>query len=125
MYLRLNGVVRVLEYGYCSTRSVSGVFKIRKMLWNIVEYGLEGFQVGDQKQRLDTWVASYDRCSRGEEKIRGNASAAALGDEAVYMGIDAPSQLREVTEGLEDGADRGGLYGVLCLTSYHSNLQPS
>jgi hypothetical protein len=43
-YLQSNGAVHVLEHGSCSTSSVSGVFKILRVLRNVIEYGLEGVE---------------------------------------------------------------------------------
>ncbi|KAF2240286.1 hypothetical protein BU26DRAFT_611772 [Trematosphaeria pertusa] len=46
VYLQPTGAVHVLEHGSCSTNSVSGVFKILRVLRNVIEYGLEGFERG-------------------------------------------------------------------------------
>jgi hypothetical protein len=40
-YLQSKGAVHVLKHGSYSTSSVSRVFKILKVLRNVIEYGLE------------------------------------------------------------------------------------
>jgi hypothetical protein len=97
VYLYPNGAAHVLEHGSCSTNSVSGVFKILRVLRNTVEYGLEGFEEGGSKAKVGYWGGFLkpvlERLAGGEEKTRGNASAATPGDEAIWMGSGAASHV--------------------------------
>lgn len=63
------------------------MFKILKVLRNAVEYGLEEFEEGGPKTKVEYWGGFLklvlERLAGGEEKTRGNASAATLRDEAL------------------------------------------
>jgi hypothetical protein len=95
VYLHSNGAAHVLEQGSCSTNSVSGVFKILRVLRNVVEYGREGLEEGGLEAKVGYWGAFLgpvlEKLAGGKEKTRGNASAATPGDEAIWMGSTAGS----------------------------------
>jgi len=96
-YLLPDGAVHVLEHGSCSTNSVSGVFKVLRVLRNVVEYGLEGLEEGGSEAKVGYWGGFLgpvlERLAGGEDKARGNASAATLRDEGIYMGSAAASHI--------------------------------
>ncbi|RMZ71985.1 ribonuclease h [Pyrenophora seminiperda CCB06] len=83
VYLQPTGAVHVLEHGRCSTISISGVFKILRVLKNIIEYGLEGFE-GGPEAKAGYWGGFLgpvlERLAVGAERAKGNASAATPGD---------------------------------------------
>ncbi|KAJ4286960.1 hypothetical protein N0V90_012840 [Kalmusia sp. IMI 367209] len=54
-YLRPDGAVHLLKHGSCSTTSVSEVFKILRVLRNVVEYGLEGLEEGGLEAEIGYW----------------------------------------------------------------------
>jgi hypothetical protein len=88
-YLHCDGAVHVLEHGSCSTSSISGVFKILRVLRNVVKYGLEGLKKGELKAKVGYWGSFLgpvlERLAGGTEMARGIASAATLRDEGSYM----------------------------------------
>ncbi|KAL5371450.1 hypothetical protein PMIN06_012891 [Paraphaeosphaeria minitans] len=96
-YLHSDGAVHVLEHGSCSTNSISGVFKILRVLRNVVEYGLEGLEEGGLKAKVGYWGGFLgpvlERLAGGTEIARGIASAATLGDEAICMGSATASHI--------------------------------
>jgi hypothetical protein len=55
VYLHPNGAVHVLEHGSCSTSSVSGVFKILRVLRNVVDYGLDGLEGRGSDAKAGYW----------------------------------------------------------------------
>lgn len=96
-YLHSNGAVHVLEHGSCSTNSVLGVFKILRVLRNVVEYGLEGLEEGGLKAKVGYWGGFLGlvlkRLAGGMEMARGIASAATLRDEAICIGSATASRI--------------------------------
>ncbi|KAH8721510.1 hypothetical protein GQ44DRAFT_361250 [Phaeosphaeriaceae sp. PMI808] len=90
VYLLPNSAVHVLEHGSCSTNSVSGVFKTLRVLRNVVEYALEGFEGGGPEAKVGYWGGFLkpvlEKLASEEEKSKGRTSAATLGDEAMWMG---------------------------------------
>jgi hypothetical protein len=77
----------VLEHDSYSTNSVSGVFKIPRVLSNVVEYGLEGLQEGVLEAKVGYWGGFlgpvFRKLADGAEKDSGVASAAILGDKVI------------------------------------------
>jgi hypothetical protein len=55
VYLHSNGAIHVLEHGSCSTDSVSGVFRILRVLRNAVGYGSEGFAKRGLRAKVGYW----------------------------------------------------------------------
>ncbi|KAF2240216.1 hypothetical protein BU26DRAFT_573006 [Trematosphaeria pertusa] len=96
VYLQPTGAVHVLEHGSCSTNSVSGVFKILRVLRNVVEYGLEGFE-GGLEAKVGYWGGFLgpvlEKLAAGEERATGNVSAATPGDEVTWIGSTAASHV--------------------------------
>jgi hypothetical protein len=82
VYLRPDGAIHVLEDGSCSTINLSGVFKILRVLRNVVEYGLEYW---------DDFLGPVLEKLGGKEMPSGNASTASLRDEGIDMGSVAAS----------------------------------
>jgi hypothetical protein len=86
----------VLEHGSCSTNSVSWVFKIPKVLRNVVDHGLEGFEEGPEAT-VGYWGGFLgpvlERLAGGEEKAMGNASAATPGDDTTLRETIAASHV--------------------------------
>lgn len=97
VYLYPNSAVYVLKHGSCLTTSVSGVFKILRVLRNAVEYGLEGLEEGGLEAKVGYWGGFLgpvlERLAGRKGKARENASAATLGDEAISMESAAASHV--------------------------------
>ena len=95
VYLQPTGAVHVLEHGSCSTNSVSRMFKILRVLRNVVEYGLEGFE-GGLETKVGYWGGFLGPVLEklvGGEKATGNASAATPEDEVTWIGSTAASHV--------------------------------
>jgi hypothetical protein len=124
VYLYPYSAAHVLEHGSCSTNSVSGVFKILRVLRNTIEYGLEGFKEGGPEAEVGYWGGFLkpvlERLAGGEEKTRGNASATTLGDEAIWMRVPPRRMLP-----FEDGLGRRRTAFVAPLFSVYGHVMGS
>ena len=105
VYLQSKGAVHVLEHGSCSTSSVSGVFKLLRVLRNVIEYGIEGVEEGEGTVgfwggflgpvlgRLAGGDAGGD-VARGRTKSQANV---ATPDEGIWIGSGGSTAVSNVT----------------------------
>ena len=105
VYLQSKGAVHVLEHGSCSTSSVSGVFKLLRVLRTVIEYGIEGVEEGEGTvgfwggflgpvlERLAGGDAGGD-VARGRTKSQAHV---ATPDEGIWIGSGGSTAVSNVT----------------------------
>jgi hypothetical protein len=92
-----NGGTHILEQGSCKTDSISGIFKLLRVLTGVVEYGLEGTEGREGNGFWGLFLGAVLETLaglRGKNEGRGRAGEGAsaitgLTDKAIHM---APSQ---------------------------------